>query len=541
MQTPKNTHLLSGVPLRLLAWISLHRVGLLFVVLFTQVVAFCTQGIWVDDFWNHSAVVSELIRNPFNPAHPQLDLQAPHAFVNPYTIAVGAFAKFFSIDAISALSFFGIFNFCLLAFGFRQFVCSLVAAEQWSRSATNQLVFYSALFVLFLWGSNPWQYSGFFNYKILFTNLPYPSTFVAGLSLWALAFNANHQGKDKKYYLVGLIFLTAIALLTHPLTAQFLLLGLAAQIFFPRTFPSNRYDFFRLMLSAAGKIGLIFLGAMALVSIWPFYPALDLLFGGGRVYDISNGDMYFHLYARLWPFLLLAPVYCWVLLQPKCRPLLAIFLSTAMIYVLGYVTHRYSFGRIVSYSILVLQIGCAFAAVKMESWIQQRIPKFLLPLQTLIFLGLLFLAYPPTLSAVNRLMTVSNSVFLGRVVSNQITYRDLLFIPKHTTPGAVVFADAQTSWMLPSFNVKIVVSDLPLAFVADDEQRRQDVRSFFESSASWFLRQHLVQKYRAPYLLLNKKINLEWAHITEQFIRNEQAVIEYEDKSYLLLRRTFAR
>ena len=155
----------------------------------------------------------------------------------------------------------------------------------------------------------------------------------------------------------------------------------------------------------------------------------------------------------------------------------------------------------------------------------------------MILVSIASVAYGPTLAAVNRLMTVSNSILLGRVVSNQITYRDLLFIPEHTSSGAVVFADAKTSWILPSFNVKIVVSDLPLAFVADDEQRRQDVQSFFEPNTGWPIRQSLVQKYRAKYLLLSKRINSDWAQILKQFVDIERAVVEYEDQSYILIRR----
>jgi hypothetical protein len=525
---------------RLIDWILLHRADLLFLVLLIQVVAFCTQGIWVDDFWNHSAVVSELIRNPFNPTHPQLELEAPHAFVNPYTITVALFANMLGLDAVSALSVFGIFNFCLLAYGFRQFLSSLVAPERWDKSDTNQLIFYSALFVLFLWGGNPWQYSGFFNYKILFTNLPYPSTFVAGISLLALAYNARNQGRDQAYRLIILIFFTAVALLTHPLTAQFLLIGLAAQTTLPLGRHASGRRILGAMVSGSAKVVVIFVGALALASVWPFYPALDLLFGGGRVYDISNGDMYFHLYTRMWPFALLAPVYLWILLQPRHRPLLVIFLATAAIYVLGYLTHRYSFGRIISYCIFVLQIACAFAAIQFERWCRERKPQLVRGVQILILVSIASVAYGPTLAAVNRLMTVSNSILLGRVVSNQITYRDLLFIPEHTSSGAVVFADAKTSWILPSFNVKIVVSDLPLAFVADDEQRRQDVQSFFEPNTGWLIRQSLVQKYRAKYLLLSKRINSDWAQILKQFVDIERAVVEYEDQSYVLIRRTVA-
>jgi len=38
------------------------------------------NGQWVGDFWEHSAVVRELITHPLSPKHPQLSVDAPHAF-----------------------------------------------------------------------------------------------------------------------------------------------------------------------------------------------------------------------------------------------------------------------------------------------------------------------------------------------------------------------------------------------------------------------------------------------------------------------------
>ena len=43
------------------------------------------------------------------------------------------------------------------------------------------------LFLLFLWGSDPWTFSGFFHLRSLSLVLPYPSTFATALALAALA------------------------------------------------------------------------------------------------------------------------------------------------------------------------------------------------------------------------------------------------------------------------------------------------------------------------------------------------------------------
>ena len=159
-------------------WVSTWRFQILWFLLLLQVVSFCTQGIWVEDFWEHSAAVNAFIQNPFHPGHPQLALQAPHPFLNPYTFAVAQFARLFHIDAISALSFFGALNFCLFCYGLHAFIASLPlnntncldADIASSTASNNKLTFYALLFILFLWGGKPWPYRGFFNYQIYLMN-----------------------------------------------------------------------------------------------------------------------------------------------------------------------------------------------------------------------------------------------------------------------------------------------------------------------------------------------------------------------------------
>ena len=149
-------------------WVSTHRYILLVSFLFIQVLAFSLQGIWVEDFWEHSAAVNAFMRDPLNPAHPQLGLNAPHTFLNPYTFIVALSASTLHLTSITALSIFGLLNFGVLCWGLKTFISSICDQD------ADKVSFYALLFVLFLWGSKPWPYSGFFNYQIFLFNLPYP-------------------------------------------------------------------------------------------------------------------------------------------------------------------------------------------------------------------------------------------------------------------------------------------------------------------------------------------------------------------------------
>lgn len=522
-------------------WLVARRFQILFLLLLLQVVTFCLQGIWVEDFWEHSAAVSELIRHPFNPGHPQLAVSAAHTFLNPYTFVVAQFARLFQLDAISALSICGVINFCLFCYGLHVFISSLQLHKRTStlqsrHLGNNTLTFYALLLILFLWGGKPWPYSGFFNYEIFFWNLAYPSTFIGGLSLLGLAFNARHQFDRNYLYLAVLIALTTTALLTHPLTAQFLLIGFFAQIFAPQPTQGGQQVPRSVQFIALSKLAIIFVASLAIATRWPFYPILELFQGASKVYDISNGDMYFHLLTRTWPFMLLAPLFLWMLLKPALRPLLIIFVATVSIYGLGYVTERYSFGRIVSYTIIVIQIACAVAAFQFERWLQGSAPRIARVGQIATLLLLLFWASQWAPSSISRLLTAGNSVWLGRTVSNQIIYKDYLFLPSHISPQAVVFADIETSWFIPSFEAKVVAADHPLAFVKDAEQRREDVIKFFEQQTSVQERTALLQKYQAKYLLLNKQLNKFWAQIYSQFTTTTSSSVIFENEKFTLIK-----
>jgi hypothetical protein len=522
-------------------WLAAHRFQILFLLLLLQVVTFGLQGIWVEDFWEHSAAVGELIRHPFNPGHPQLNVSAAHTFLNPYTFVVAQFARLFQLDAISALSIFGVINFCLFCYGLHAFISSLqihnpTSTLQSRHLDNNALTFYALLLILFLWGGKPWPYSGFFNYEIFFWNLAYPSTFIGGLSLLGLAFNARHQFDRNYLYLAVLIALTTTALLTHPLTAQFLLIGFFAQIFAPQPAQGGQQVPRSVQFIALSKLAIIFVASLAIATRWPFYPILELFQGASKVYDISNGDMYFHLLTRTWPFMLLAPLFLWMLLKPALRPLLIIFVATATIYGLGYVTERYSFGRIVSYTIIVIQIACAVAVFQFEHWLQGSTPRIARVGQMATLLLLLFWASQWAPSSISRLLTAGNSVWLGRTVSNQIIYKDYLFLPRHISPQAVVFADIETSWFIPSFEAKIVAADHPLAFVKDAEQRREDVIKFFEQQTTTQERTALLQKYQTKYLLLNKQLNTAWAQIYSQFSTTTSSSVIFENEKFALIK-----
>ena len=156
------------------------RFYILAFAILVLVIGHTINGQWAGDFWEHSAVVRELTSHPFSPKHPQLAVDAPHAFFSPYTLVVALTARSMKWDPVTALSVFGITNFLLLLAGLRLFISTLFPKN---RSAT---LFYSLLFITMLWGKDAWEYSGFFHLKVLGYVLPYPSTFSMALTFITL-------------------------------------------------------------------------------------------------------------------------------------------------------------------------------------------------------------------------------------------------------------------------------------------------------------------------------------------------------------------
>src|SRR5579864_8269628 len=75
-----------------------------------------------DDFWEHAAVVRELARHPFNPHHPILLIDKPHAYFTLYSLGVAIFSRLSGLGPVSALKIGGLVNLVVLLAAFPLFV-----------------------------------------------------------------------------------------------------------------------------------------------------------------------------------------------------------------------------------------------------------------------------------------------------------------------------------------------------------------------------------------------------------------------------------
>ena len=110
------------------------------------------HGHWIGDFWEHSAVVRELITHPVHPRHPLLLVDAPHAFANPFALVVATLARFTGASAVTALAVASLVNLLMLCVALRVFVRRFAPAH------AGVVGFYLLLFMLFLVGHPVWRW-----------------------------------------------------------------------------------------------------------------------------------------------------------------------------------------------------------------------------------------------------------------------------------------------------------------------------------------------------------------------------------------------
>jgi hypothetical protein len=428
---------------------------------------------WVGDFWIYAATVGELAARPFHPHNPLFADAYAFAFFSPYTQALGLVARMTGLGAIDVLVWQGLVNLALLGASLYGFVAT------WVRRPAA--AFYALLFVLFLWGADPWLFSGFFHLRSLSYVLSYPSTFAAAVALAALAVFPRIVSSPRA---VALLVLPVATLLwtVHPVTAMFLWVGLFA---FSLGAPRPRAHWAVLAVVAAASFGL----AMA----WPLVPMRDLWFGQlARVHE-GNDSMYDDPLSRIAPALLGLPWLARRLVRDRRDPLALFAAALGLLVVYGGVSGQWSYGRLLSYAVLLLHVALADALVSAEDRLA-RLPR-----------GAVLRAVMAPLVA--ALMVAGSWPVVRGIVAEARELGDrrwLAFLEGRVGRGEVVLTDLDSCWYVPSFSGRIVAYPMKIPFVPDHDERLAAVTRFFDRAASAEERAALVARYDVRYVLLAK-------------------------------------
>jgi hypothetical protein len=467
------------------------------------------HGHWIGDFWEHSAVVRELARHPIHPRHPLLLLDAPHAFAGPYALIVAMFCRLTGAPSVNGLAAAGLVNLSMLIVAVRVFV-GRVAPER-----AGTVSFFTLLFMLLLWGPQPWEFSGFYHIRAVIHTLSYPSTFAFWVALLLLATVARRIERGGSGRLLVTVLLGAVVLLSHPITFLFVATGVMALA------TDSPRPYREAVISASG---LLLSGLLALA--WPYFPLWTLLTGGAAVYDANNVAMYSRTLLRTFPALLGIP-----LLVAETRrtsrwsAVIWVSLLTG-VYAFGDLTGKYSYGRVIFFVVFLLQVEIAKWVVRLETAVastSSRRRAWLV--QGTVVFGCVLLSLSALIGA------------LRDALHGEQTYASYRFLDGSVAQYDVMMTNLRTGWIASSFGGKLVASPQPLAFVpvVEQRERRADVEAFFAAATPLAERERLLGKYDVSYVLVARPQSPDSTAATDSLLR-AIGTAAYDDGRYLLIR-----
>jgi hypothetical protein len=464
---------------------------------------------WAGDFWLHSAAVHELAYNPLHPKNPVLSLDAPNPDFSPYIMAWSLFSRVTQKSAIGTLSVAAAFNILLFLAGLYLFISAIAPRER------DGVAFYSLLFILLLWGSSAWNWSGFFHLRVLGYVLPYPSTFCVALSFFALAFNKWRIDQQREFWLAPILLICVIVLLSHPFTFIFLASGLVAMMFSTK----------RRLISECIRIGGLFLATLLLAALWPYYPFLKFVFFESGVYDNTQAGMYNAVLIRIWPVLIGIPLLLLDFRSNWRQPIPLMFAILLTVYVLAGMIKSYSYGRVLPFMVILIDITIAIHLVKLENKLEAR--------------GAGSLNQPLLISAAVTLIMVSYGYTLfikpaldRSILSPRKSYENYTFLSKYVEHYDPILAAPRFSGMLPTFGGKVVGAGYDTPFVTDAKTRLQDADRFFDVKTTQEDRIKIIQKYGVKYIMLEKTKASNWEIFREKM--RGLGDIVYQNRRYVL-------
>lgn len=446
------------------------RYALLVAALFALLAARSRSDAWIGDFWIYAATVGELAARPFGPSNPLFGGAVPFAFTSPYAVALGLAARLTGAHPVDLVAFQALVNLLLLACALYAFVAT------WTRRPAAAA--YALLFVLFLWGHDPWSFSGVFHLRSLAYVLPYPSTFSAAVAFGTLAAFTRTAGRPR-LWLPLVTAAGALLFAVHPVTAMFLFVGLGAW-----SLGARRPLVHWLLLAGAAA------AAFGLALAWPLVPQRELWFGQlAQVHD-GNDSMYDGPLVRIAPALLGVPVLLVRLRRDRRDPLAAATAGLAALVVYGGVSQAWTYGRLLAPAVMLLHVALADALAAGEERLAAR-PAWRAALAS----GVVALLVAGSWTAVREIV---------REARHPGDRRWLSFVEAHVGRDDVVLTDADTCWYVPAFAGRVVAYPMRLPFVPDHHERLRAVARFFEPDAGEDERRALLARYRVRFVLLPK-------------------------------------
>ncbi len=456
------------------AWIERHSYLLLCCALLPMVVWRAVTGTWLADFWEHAAVVGELAANPFDPNHPMLAIDAPHALNSPYHLVLGLVAAALDASSVAVLGAAAIVNFVLLLISLRLFVRIFT---RWALAP-----FLTLLFTVVLWGFEPWEWSGFFHLVSFSNVMGYPSTLAtasAFLGIWAVRAQLLTGGSGWAITTAALAWITV---LIHPPTFAFLGIGAVALVI--QDF-DRRHAGRAAAVAGAGAVGL---GAALL---WPYYPLVSLT-GADPAGYLRDNDPLLALsgvVSKTFPAIVGLPFLVLRAIRRRRDALVWLFLGVSAAYLVARFGGIGSLATMIRFVVLALHVALAHGIAGLLAGRSGRWRTVLVPAGVA---AALVVAVAWTATPSGRAMAALDDAAIP----------DLAFLATEVPDDEIVMADAITALEVPAWGPKVIAWHYAMPYVEDREERRADVDAFFAADASADTRTEILDRWCADWVLI---------------------------------------
>ena len=465
---------------------------------------------WGGDFWEHATVVQSFSQDLWTTQNPVINSPTAHTFQTPYHWFLGLITYVSGIDSLLILRLMGVVNVAFLLATFSLFIKALFPLD-----APKTMTFYALVFVLFSTGI-AWCWSGFLDIYTLLLTACYPSVCANALTFLTAYFWLKYQDKSSAKGLLITAFFLASTLLIHPLTA------LSAYIFLISTSIINVFsNRKKTPLFALKTLSFLIVLSVLIASIYPYFSIVQLM---------SNKDLTLHnlsiniykLAPKTMPpiLFLMAIIYFYkghknenknnhknedIIEHESSNKSLnsttfqILYLNIFCLFILfiyGFVSHKYSYGRGIAQACIFVQILTGFIAAKLEDKI--RTPQYKVLLMS--FLGVFILTNSHLLKETIEILKPKNTL--------SFDYNQLQFLRKFVTKNDVILSDNETNFMLPAFAGKVVYSDFLIVSLnkqLDFKKREKDVNLFFNQPISDSIRTTIIDKNAVNFILLKKE------------------------------------
>ncbi|WP_405147745.1 6-pyruvoyl-tetrahydropterin synthase-related protein [Sphaerisporangium sp. NBC_01403] len=435
---------------------------------------------WTGDWHLHVATVRALAHHPLAPEDPLVGGQVGSPYFTPYTLLLALVSRTTGLTPEAVLSWAGVANAGLLLWGLRVF-CRRLG----DRTATAVL---AVVFVLLLWGTRPFAWSGFPPMASLSFTQPYPSTLALALMppCWAFMLRFREEGRPSD--LVRLAVLAALIVLVHPFTAaETAFVAAAFLLARPRAWTRGRL----IALACAG------IGALALAALWP-YAELSALARAGSGFSRIHSTLVANAFGKYWLVLVGIPALWLGRRLPLGRELAVGFAAGTAVVTVAVLLGRYEFTRLIPVVALMSQLAVARClGDRLAGW-----RPYGAVAATACVAGLfgaapgIARALPPGVPA-DLVPARATEHWPGGRIDHRAE-----FARPYVRDGDVVMARrAAATRTLVGWGVRAVAPPYPYPFVADETARRTAQRRMFAGATPPEERLALADRYGVRCLL----------------------------------------